>query len=82
MKVSKFLAGIVISLAAMGAWAQDQVVYRSQADDDARQKLEYFHDCLLVDSSQGTGLNAGNASIVQALYAARRRQPRPTRSAI
>ena len=27
MKASKFLAGIVISLAAMGAWAQDKVVY-------------------------------------------------------
>ena len=38
MKVSKFLAGIVISLAAMGAWAQDKVVYH--IDDSATQALK------------------------------------------
>ena len=27
MKAAKFMAGIVISLAVMGAWAQDKVVY-------------------------------------------------------
>ena len=38
MKASKFLASIVISLAAMGAWAQDQVVYH--IDDSTTQALK------------------------------------------
>jgi len=38
MNASKLLAGIVISLAAMGAWAQDKVVYH--IDDTATQALK------------------------------------------
>ena len=38
MKASQFLASIVISLAAMGAWAQDQVVYH--IDDSTTQALK------------------------------------------
>ena len=38
MKASKFLAGIVISLAAMGAWAQDKVVYH--IDNSETQALK------------------------------------------
>ena len=38
MKASKILAGIVISLAAMGAWAQDKVVYH--IDNSETQALK------------------------------------------
>ena len=38
MKASRFLAGIVISLAAMGAWAQDKVVYH--IDNSEMQALK------------------------------------------
>ena len=38
MKAAKFMAGIVISLAVMGAWAQDKVVYH--IDNSETQALK------------------------------------------